>query len=293
YDRNRLPRGMARCGIAGCETGFVTRIGNSGTQRRPVFEPYTFMCQGGKPIELLNGPFSDPGSFMEASIGQTAPTCIDWDLDGALDLLVVAGDRLVWYRNRGTSSAPDWAEPVEVTAEDGSKVHKHRNKPAIVDWDGDGLPDIIGHDPRESRLLWFRRYRDEQSGELKLASGVPLLYADGSPVEPRAWHRYTKFFNAADWKGKGSNDLFLSTCDLVLYLENVGTNEAPRFLPPVRLAVDGIPVVIGHHVSTPQPVDWDLSGALDLLVSGESGLFHLFRRACLDGVHRRLACTIV
>lgn len=272
--------------ITGCNTGFVLYIENIGTPTNPMFTDESFVTSNGKIIELLNGPFDDPGSIMEAPLGQTAPMAIDWDLDGKIDLVVVIGKRLNFYKNIGTNEHPIFGDPVEIVADGDHPVFTHRNKPAIVDWNEDGLPDILGHS--KNQLLLFKRYRDKSTGELRLAQGIPLLYRDGTIVDPEAWHRYTKYYNVADWKGKGSNDVFLSSGDHILYLENVGTNEHPAFLRPVRLAVDGIPISIGHHVSTPLPVDWDNTGRYDLFVSGESGLFHLFRRHFLEGTHHKL-----
>lgn len=278
--------------VTGCETGWVTRIENIGTQRRPAFAAPKHFTLNGEPLELLNGPFDDPGSLMEANIGQTAPAYLDWDADGVLDLVVLIGRRLLFYRNLGTSAQPNLAAPVEIRAEDGSRVISHRNKPALVDWDGDGLIDVIGHSEDQARLLLFRRCRDPHTGELRLRAGETLHHADGTVVAPSAWHHYCKYYNVADWKGKGSFDIFVGVSDQILYLENVGSNQAPAFLPPVRMAADGVPITIGHHVSTPLPVDWDRSGRLDLFVSGESGLFHLFRRNYLEGAHRRIRCRI-
>lgn len=274
--------------VTGCETGFILRSENIGNQQKPVFREPEFFKQDGKVITLLNGPFTDPSSLMEASIGQTAPMFEDWDADGIRDLVVVIGPRLLFYKNAGSPARPKLLAPVEILADNGQKLMKHRNKPALIDWNGDGLLDVIGHDAEEKNLFLFKRYRDAKTSELKLANGVALVYTNGAPVVPAAWHRYTKYFNAGDWKGKGVFDVWLSASDQILYLENAGTNEKPSFLPPVRLMKDGKPIRIGHHVSTPLPVDWDRDGKMDLLVSGESGLFHLFRRHYLDGIERKI-----
>jgi hypothetical protein len=279
--------------VTGCETGWVTRMENTGSQRRPVFAAPEHLTLNGRPLELLNGPFDDPGSLMEANIGQTAPTYIDWDGDGVMDLLVRIGRRQLFYKNTGTSAKPKLLPPVEILVDDGSPVINHRNKPGFVDWDGDGLIDVIGHSLDLERLLLFKRYRDPQTGDLKLRPGIPLLHEDGSFVRPRDWNHYTKAYNAGDWRGDGVFDIFCSASDEIYHLQNVGTNAEPRFRPVVRLAVDGEFISIGHHVSTPLPVDWDQTGRLDLFVSGESGLFHLFRRSFLEGAHRRITCRIV
>jgi hypothetical protein len=167
-------------------------------------------------------------------------------------------------------------------------VTKYRNKPIVMDWDGDGLVDIIGYDSEEKNLLFFKRYRDERTGELRLAKGVPLKYIYGADISPANWHSYSKYYNASDWRGIGVYDIHMSTSEFVLYLENKGTNEKPVFMPPMRLSIDGIPIKIGHHVSTPLPVDWDKSGRMDLMISGESGLFYLFRRNYLESAHKKI-----
>ena len=63
-----------------------------------------------------------------------------------------------------------------------------------------------------------------------------------------------------------------------------------RFLPTVAMEVDGQSLSVGNHVTTPFPVDWDKSGKLDILASGESGLLYLYRRSYLDGIHNRITC---
>lgn len=278
--------------LTGCETGFVLKFENIGTAGKPVFREGEFLQQGGKPICLLNGPFADPSSLLEGNIGQTAPMYVDWDADGVLDLVVVISDRLLFYKNAGSPARPKLLTPKEIMADGGQKLMKHRNKPALIDWNGDGLIDVIGHDAEEKNLFLFLRYRDPANGEFRLARGKALKYKDGTPINPGKWHRYTKYFNAGDWNGKGIFDIWLSASDQILHLENMGSNEKPSFLPPVRLAKNGKPIRIGHHVSTPFPVDWDDDGKMDLLVSGESGLFHLFRRAYLDGLEQKIQYRI-
>jgi hypothetical protein len=269
----------------GCETGWVTRCRNVGSQKWPVFTPSEFLSQGGRPIELLNGPWSDPGSLMEAPIGQTAPMYVDWDGDGTMDLLVAIARKLLFYRNVGTSLHPKLLAPVDIAAVGQQRVKGHRDKPAIIDWDGDGLLDIVG--AYEGMMYLFKRYRDRQTGELRLAAGMPLRNQDGTNLSPQGG-----FWNAGDWKGKGSYDLFFAGWNSVVYVENAGTNAEPAFLLPVAMTADGESISVGKHVTTPIPVDWDRSGRLDLFVSGESGLLHLFRRNYLEGAHKRITCRV-
>ncbi len=268
----------------GCETGWITRSRNLGTQKRPVYSENEFLEQDGKPIELLHGPFSDPGSIMESTLGQTAPAYLDWDGDGVMDLLVCMGWKFLFYKNTGTSVHPKLLAPVDATTFDGKPVHGFRDKPAIVDWNGDGLVDIVGNTGSNTYL--FKRYRDAKNGELKLANGELLKFADGSALS------FGGFCNAGDWQGKGVFDLFSCSWNKMLYCKNTGTNAQPAFLPPITMTANGQSLSVGNHVTTPLPVDWDHSGKLDILASGESGLLYLYRRSYLEEIHRKISCQV-
>lgn len=269
----------------GCETGWITRCEDIGKRGWHAWSDIEFVKLGNKPLELLNGPFSDPGSFMEGVLGQTAPIYIDWDHDGVMDLLVVIGRKLLFYKNIGTSAKPKLLPPVDIRTANGSQVKVHRDKPAIVDWDGDGLLDIIGTNGSEE--CFFKRFHDEKTGELKLAEGIPLKYTDGT-----AMGALQGFINAADWNGSGVYDLFGTGWDQVICYENAGTNKQPAFKRGANIEVDGKSISIGAHVTAPVPIDWDKTGRLDLIMTGESGLLYLYRRSYLDGDHNKIKCHI-
>ncbi len=265
----------------GCETGWITRCADVGKIGWRAWSNNEFLKLQNKPLELLNGPWSDPGSFMEGVLGQTAPIYVDWDHDGVMDLIVAIGRKLLFYKNTGTSARPKLLPAVEIRTAKGNQVKVHRDKPAIVDWDGDGLLDIVGTNGSDECL--FKRYRDEKTSELKLAEGVPIKFQDGTIMGA-----LQGFVNAADWNGKGVYDLFSTGWDQVIRYENVGTNAQPVYLHGVNLEVDGKSISVGSHVTTPVPVDWDKTGRQDIIMTGESGLLHLFRRSYLDGVHNKI-----
>ncbi|MEZ6143855.1 MAG: VCBS repeat-containing protein [Planctomycetaceae bacterium] len=101
---------------------------------------------------------------------QAWPCLCDWDDDGDLDMLVGGG--YGWPRiviNEGTRSKPSFAEPKMILAE-GQPVRLLRNEllgeplsfhdmgytyPEFVDWDADGLKDLIL--PNETnRIYWYK-----------------------------------------------------------------------------------------------------------------------------------------
>jgi hypothetical protein len=78
----------------------------------------------------------------------------DWDGDGKLDLVVGAGDgSVVWFRNAGTAREPrlEAARPLVPPSPLSSRDNNRRRpdpwglrvKPCVVDWDGDGRPDLL------------------------------------------------------------------------------------------------------------------------------------------------------
>lgn len=78
----------------------------------------------------------------------------------------------------------------------------------------------------------------------------------------------------------------------MLFCKNAGSNARTTFQKPVAMLVDGQSLSVGNHVTTPVPVDWDHSGRLDILASGESGLLYLYRRSYLDGIHHKITCQV-
>ncbi len=114
---------------------------------RPVYE---------KPVPVLQ-------SEAEIFAGTLAvPTIVDWDGDGALD--IVAGNsegRILFFKNLGTSRSPALAPGVPLTA-GGREIHIQPGykgdiqgpgearwgyvSPNVFDWNGDGLPDVLASD---------------------------------------------------------------------------------------------------------------------------------------------------
>jgi len=69
----------------------------------------------------------------------------------------------------------------------------------------------------------------------------------------------------------------------IAWMENTGTKE--RWLLRQRGAVlnrGGIPLKLGWHTASPEVVDWNSDGSLDLLVGAESGQVYLFERSFID-----------
>jgi hypothetical protein len=126
--------------IVGTGAGRVYLVPNKGSASQYAF---------GKPQRLM----ADDKEIQVAS-GYAFPVVADWDGDGRPDLIVGTGaGSVLWYRNRGTHEAPKLeagrtlvAESVlakNATAVLGDGQWGLRARICVVDWDGDGRPDLL------------------------------------------------------------------------------------------------------------------------------------------------------
>ncbi len=127
---------------------------------------------------------------------QAWPCLCDWDSDGDQDLLVGGG--YGWPRiviNDGTRGRPAFREPVRILSE-GKPIRFVRNEilgephnwhdmgyvyPHFVDWDGDGLRDLVC--PNETnRIFW---YRNVGSGRVPEFGPRRQIQCDDFPDSPK------------------------------------------------------------------------------------------------------------
>jgi hypothetical protein len=125
--------------IVGNINGAVFWLRNEGTAKAYAFgEPQALTTTNGKTVHVSS---------------RAGPCVADWDGDGKLDLLLGCQDGSVsLYRNIGTKTEPKLALPVQLVApgrmgnsDDVVKEARRggRSKTCVVDWNGDGKPDLL------------------------------------------------------------------------------------------------------------------------------------------------------
>ena len=169
------------------------------------------------------------------------------------DLVALGEDGLVGMSNEGTSNEPVFGRrfSLGLGADMGIK-HARVVQMAAVDWDQDGLTDLLvgvhdmtGYWPDSDRLP-----PDQQVG-LNQKAGHPGYDRQGL------------------WRGRAPSGH-------VFWLRNIGQAGEPRFELQPEITGEAAPLDIGLHPA-PLAVCWGGRGNLELLISDHRGLLRVYR----------------
>jgi hypothetical protein len=309
--------------IAGNSAGYIGFIENLSGPRvaRPKFGEPQFLKAGSETIRIQAGPNGSIQGPIEAKWGYTVVSVADWDGDGMPDIVANSiWGKVIWYRNVGSRKRPKLAaaRPIEVEwtgaapkpawnwwePQGKELVTQWRTTPCAVDWNHDGLMDLVMLDP-EGYLAFYERARRASADHPVTSPGALGRTAARSGPSTGVRGRHATFapdlillppqrvfadekgellrlndgtggrsgrrkFCIVDWDGDGKLDLLLNSRN-ANFLRQAGQRGGLwLFKDEGALAADNIEA---HDVS-PTTVDWNGDGVPDFVGGGEDG--HLY-----------------
>jgi hypothetical protein len=290
--------------IAGNTAGYLGFIKNLGGNPLRWAAP-VYLSAGNQLARELAGPNGSIQGPAEAKWGYTNPAVADWDGDGLLDILTNGiWGRIIFYRNIGSRTEPRLAsgQPVEVawpgetpkpdwtwwTPRGRELVTQWRTTPAMIDWNQDGLMDLVMLD-REGYLAFFERRRSA-AGALELLPPQRVFWSEdisaydgsGRPRnaesgllrlnDRRAGGSGRRTFTFFDWDRDGQMDILVNATPNVNVLRGLGRDAAGlwRFkdMGPVH------PHPLASHSTTPTIARWPAPSGQTLVIGAEDGFFY-------------------
>lgn len=279
--------------ISGNTAGYIhffENLSGPGVER-PRWAAPVPLAADGRVIRIMAGPNGSIQGPCEAKWGYTTLSVADWDGDRLPDIVANSiWGKVVWFRNTGTRTKPVLAaaQPVEVAwngpppepaygwlrPEGKALLTQWRTTPVAIDWNGDGLTDLLMLD-HEGYLAFFARARrdgalvlrppervfcDEKGAALRLNAGL-------------AGRSGRRKLCVTDWDGDGRLDILLNAAN-ARFLRQTGARDGRwLFKDEGLLAPQNIE---GHDVS-PTVVDFDGDGVPDFLGGAEDGHFYHLR----------------
>jgi hypothetical protein len=145
------------------------------------------------------------------NVGAQAIPCVaDWNGDGLADLLCGDGSGNVHlFPNTGTREAPVYESETLLQAQGVNVNFNVRSAVRVCDWDGDGLPDLLGSG---SAFTGWCRNTGSRTQPV-LASPVPLQAPVAGPGLVAIDHGSRMRLELADWDCDGSPDLLIGGWD--------------------------------------------------------------------------------
>lgn len=289
--------------ICGNSAGYIGFIENLDGGDPPGWAAPVLLQDETGVIRIQAGESGSIQGPCEAKWGYTTLSVADWNNDGLNDIIVNSiWGQVLWFENMGKKGHPrlSYAKPVEVNwpeqapkpewnwwnPEPNTLATQWRTTPTAIDWNKDGLMDLIMLD-HEGYLSYFER---EKSEELTLKSGNRIFISEpgqydrrNTPVDSVRGNlrlNTDKYGSSGrrklafgDWDGDGDLDIIINSTNAAL-IENLGTANGEV---KMKLVGDLTDQKLAGHTTSPTLVDWDKNGIPDLLLGAEDGHFYYLK----------------
>ncbi|MBQ5670099.1 MAG: VCBS repeat-containing protein [Tidjanibacter sp.] len=174
-------------------------------------------------------------------------------------------------------------EPRTLLMENGHIYSGTLGVPNVVDWDGDGVLDIVSGNSEGEFLFWKNRGTDvtpdfHWKGEMLQAGGRNLVVKPGyydiqGPMEASWGYTAPTVF---DWNGDGLLDIVWSDATASFYVAlNTGTKGAPTLALPEKIHLDGLPLWGTWRV---KPALARVGDRVAMMIFDEDDALHLYWR---------------